>query len=59
MRIKLLTCYVGADFCVNRNEETERFSDNEAIRMIANGTAVPVAKPIERAVKAPVEKRKK
>jgi hypothetical protein len=59
MRIKMLTCYVGNDFIVNRNEETERFSDAECVRMIENGTAIPVAKPIERAVKAPVEKRKK
>jgi hypothetical protein len=55
----MLTCYSGADFCVNANEETDRFSDAEAIRMIENGTAVPVAAKIERAVKAPAEKRKK
>lgn len=59
MRIRMLTCYAGADFTVNANEETERFSDAEAVRMIENGTAVPVAPKIERAVKAPVETRKK
>jgi len=59
MRIKLLTCYSGADFTLNAGEETDRFSDAEAVRMIENGSAVPVAAPIERAVKAPVEKRKR
>jgi hypothetical protein len=54
----MLTCYSGADFCVNAGEETDHFSDAEAVRMIENGTAVPIAKPIERAVKAPVETRK-
>lgn len=57
MRIRMLTCYAGADFVVNAGEETERFSDAEAIRMIENGTAVPVAKAIEKAVKAPPETR--
>lgn len=57
MRIRLLTCYSGADFCVNNGEETDRFSDAEAIRMIENGTAVPVAPPQERAVKNVQETR--
>lgn len=59
MRIKVLTCYAGPDFVVNAGEETERFSDAEAIRMIENGTAVPVAPKVERAVKSAPEKRKK
>lgn len=58
MRIKLLACYSGADFCIRPGEETERFSDAECIRMIANGTAVPVAETrIEMAVAAPREVR--
>ena len=57
MRIRMLCCYSGADFIVNRGEETERFSDAEAIRMIDNGTAVPVAPPVERAVKTVAETR--
>lgn len=57
MRIKVLICYAGADFTVNAGEETERFSDAEAVRMIENGTAVPVAPRIERAVKPVQETR--
>jgi hypothetical protein len=57
MRIRMLTCYAGVDFTVNANEETERFSDSEAIRMIENGTAVPAAPPVERAVKTVQETR--
>jgi hypothetical protein len=59
MRIRMLQSIVGADFTVDRNEETERFSDAECVRMIEAGFAVPVAAKIERAVKAPAETRKK
>lgn len=61
MKIKMLVGIAGADFALSPTEETERFSEAEAIRMIDAGIAVPVAeKKIERAVKAPVvEKRKK
>jgi hypothetical protein len=57
MRIKLLTCYSGADFTANAGEETDKFSAAEAIRMIENGSAVPVAPPVERAVKTVAETR--
>lgn len=57
MRIRLLTCYAGADFTANAGEETDAFSGAEAVRMIENGTAVPVAPPVERAVKTVAETR--
>lgn len=42
MKIRMLTSFAGADFTVSANEETERFSDAEAVRMIEAGYAVPV-----------------
>lgn len=61
MKIRMLASYAGADFAISKGEETEQFSDAEAIRMIENGTAIPVAgESVERAVKLPVaEKRKR
>jgi hypothetical protein len=35
------------------------FPDAEAIRLCDRGFAVPAPKPIERAIKAPIEKRKR
>lgn len=57
MRIRMVQSYAGTDFVVGAEEETERFSDAEAIRMIENGTAVPVAPKLERAVKTAKETR--
>lgn len=59
MKIRMLTSIAGIDFSVNANEETDRFSDDDAIRLIEAGHAVPVADPVERAVRKPVEKRGK
>jgi hypothetical protein len=54
MKIKMLTSMAGANFALSVNEETGRFSDAEATRLIEAGYAVPVAQPkIERAVKQP------
>lgn len=43
MKIKLLTGFAGADFSLSPGDETDRFSDGEAVRMIEAGYAVPVA----------------
>jgi len=52
MKLKMLTSMAGADFALSANEETERFSGNEATRLIDAGYAVPVSEPkAERAVK--------
>jgi hypothetical protein len=54
MKIKMLTSMAGANFALSVNEETERFSDEEAARRIAAGYAVPAAQSkTERAVKQP------
>jgi hypothetical protein len=54
MRLKSLIARTG----INRGDEFDR-PDHIAIRMIQNGEAVPVQAPIERAVKRPVETRKR
>jgi hypothetical protein len=54
----MTACLVGARSILNPGDEAE-FADDEAIRLIAAGFAVPVPAPIERAVKAPIEKRKR
>ncbi|MGB3898346.1 MAG: hypothetical protein WA973_07300 [Mesorhizobium sp.] len=52
MKLKMLTSMAGAEFALSVNEETDRFSDTEAARLIDAGFAVPVAEPkAERAVK--------
>ena len=58
MRIKLLTGFSGPDICLSNGDEAD-FDDAEAIRLIEAGFAVPVAKPVERAVKKPKETRTK
>lgn len=42
-----------------RPGDEAEFADDEAVRFIKAGFAVPVAPPMERAVKAPVETRKR
>lgn len=52
MKLKMLVGMAGADFSLSPKEETERFSGDEAKRMIEAGFAVPVAEQkTERAVK--------
>ena len=48
----------GPHILLAPGDEAE-FADAEAIRLIDAGFAVPVAPKIERAVKAPVERRKR
>lgn len=59
MKIKMLTSIAGADFTLSVGDETDRFSGDEAQRMLDAGFAVPVSEvKVERAVKSPaVEKR--
>jgi hypothetical protein len=60
MRLRMLTGIAGADFVVNPGEETERFSGDEASRLVAAGYAVPVSDEIvERAVKPVAAERRK
>lgn len=63
MKIKLTTSMVGTGFTLDNGDETEMFSDAEALRLIEAGFAVPVVEAkVERAVKpasAKVERRKK
>jgi hypothetical protein len=52
MKLRMLTSVAGADFALSPGDETERFSDGEAARMIEAGYAVPVRDvPVEKAVK--------
>ena len=56
----MLTSMAGPDLVVNCGEVTTRFSEAEALRLIAAGYAVPVVEPVlERAVKKPVTERRK
>ena len=60
MKIRMLVSTAGVDFALSPGDETERFSDGEAARMIEAGQAIAVTGPkIERAVKsiAKIEKR--
>lgn len=58
MKIKMLTSIAGQDFALNRGEETERFSAEEAARMIADGMAEMVEPAIERAVTRPAKEKR-
>jgi hypothetical protein len=59
MKIKMLAGFSGADFSVSPNEETDRFSENEAKRMIEAGYAVPVAvEKREKTVQAPAPEKR-
>lgn len=41
MKIKMLVSIAGIDFALNVGEETERFGNDEAIRLIEAGYAEP------------------
>ncbi|MBS7699175.1 MULTISPECIES: hypothetical protein [unclassified Chelatococcus] len=59
MKIKMLTSIAGIDFALPPGEETERFSDAEAMRLIEAGMAVPVAEDkAERATKKPAPEKR-
>lgn len=61
MRVKMLVSMAGLDFALSPGEETGRFTDGEAVRLIEAGYAVPVSTvKVETASAAPArEKRKK
>jgi hypothetical protein len=58
MRVRMLVGLSGPHILLAPGDEAE-FPDAEAVRLCDRGFAVPVAAPIERAVKKPVEKRKR
>jgi hypothetical protein len=59
MKIKMLTSMAGADFALSVNEETDRFPDEEARRLLDVGYAVPVAEQEhEKAVKRPAKEKR-
>jgi hypothetical protein len=58
MRIRMMVGLSGPHILLAPGDEAE-FADVEAIRFIDAGFAVPVAPPVERAVKAAPEKRTK
>jgi hypothetical protein len=43
MKIRMLVSMAGVDFALSPGDETERFSDAEASRLIAADYAAPVA----------------
>ena len=54
----MLTSIAGDGFALHTGDETDRFDDAEARRLVASGAAVPVSeRKIERAVKAKAETR--
>lgn len=59
MKIKMLVSMAGTDFALDVGQETDRFSENEAIRLITAGYAAPVSVPaVERASAAPAQERR-
>lgn len=60
MKIVMTTSMVGADFALSVGDETTRFGDAEAIRLIEAGYAVPAVEArIETAVKTPAREKRK
>ncbi|WP_396190301.1 hypothetical protein [Flavobacterium sp.] len=58
MKLKMLVSIAGVDFALDPGAETERFSGDEAVRLIEAGIAVPVAEQeVEKATRKPREKR--
>ena len=60
MKLRMVTGIAGVDFSLAPGDLTERFSEAEAIRLVAAGFALPFADvEIERAVAVkPIERRK-
>lgn len=59
MKIRMMVSMAGVDFALAVGEETERFPDGEACRLIDAGYAAPVeSKKIERAVKKPSSEKR-
>ncbi|SKA31041.1 hypothetical protein [Consotaella salsifontis] len=59
MKIKMISSVAGVDFALSPGDETDRFGDAEAIRMIEAGFAIPVAgQEMERTVVDHVAERR-
>lgn len=59
MKIIMQTSIAGRDFALAAGDETERFGDAEAKRLIAAGYAIPaIEEKTERAVKRPVQEKR-
>ncbi len=60
MKIRMLVSIAGKDFALSAGDETERFGDGEAVRLIEAGSAVPVVtEEVERAVKPDARETRK
>jgi len=60
MKIRMLVSIAGAGFALSAGDETDRFSDAEAVRLIEFGAAVPVTdEQIERTVKPEARETRK
>ena len=59
MKIRMLTGIAGVGFSLAPDEETERFTNAEAIRMIERGIAIPVSETtIETTTLEPVTEKR-
>lgn len=59
MKLKMLIGLAGVGFALSPNEETERFSGDEARSLIDAGYAVPVATDkTERAIRNPAPEKR-
>lgn len=59
MKLRMLVGMAGAGYSLSVNEETERFSGDEANRLIEAGYAVPVVeRETERATKKPAAEKR-
>lgn len=58
MKIRMLASMAGADFALSPGDETDRFGDDEALRIIAAGYATPVADVETAAVKTSTRERR-
>jgi len=60
MKLRMLTSIAGDGYALHHGDETERFSGDEAMRLVAAGLAVPVSdEVVERAVKPAAPERRK
>jgi hypothetical protein len=60
MRVRIIQCLSGPEFTLNPGDETERFGDAEAKRLISAGIAEVVGKaPPKKAAAKPAAKGKK
>lgn len=60
MKIKMLVSMAGADFALGVHDETDRFSQAEAVRLIEAGYAVPLAeRRAEQTVKSDARETRK